>query len=110
PLATGSGITLNGAANLTYNSATTSVTVNGTLTSLSNWSLTVGNASGASWQPVTGLTVTPNFSGTVTDANGSIGFDLSSGTGSATWVSPDSNSMVSVHSLELSNQAPGRTA
>lgn len=109
-LATGSGITLNGAADLTYNGQTTEITVNGTLTSLSNWSLTVGNASGASWQPVTGLTITPNFSGSVADANGSISFDLSSGTGSATWVSPDQSSMVSVNSLELSNQAPGTSA
>jgi hypothetical protein len=109
-LATGSGITLNGAADLTYNGQTTEITVNGTLMSLSSWSLTVGNASGASWQPVTGLTITPNFSGSIADANGSISFDLSSGTGSATWVSPDQSSMVSVNSLELSNQAPGASA
>ncbi len=105
-LATGSGITLSGAADLTYNGQTTEITVTGTLTGASNWSLSVGNASGAAWQPVTGLTVTPNFTGSITDTAGSIGFDLKSGTDAATWISPDQNSTVSVNSLELSNQAP----
>lgn len=109
-LATGSGITLSGAADLTYNGQTTEITLNGTLTSLSSWSLTVGNATGAAWQPVTGLTVTPNFTGSIADTAGSIGFDLKSGTGTATWISPDHNSSVSVNSLELSNQAPASGA
>jgi hypothetical protein len=109
-LATGSGITLNGAADLTYNGQTTEITLTGTLTSLSSWSLTVSNASGAAWQPYTGLTVTPNFTGSIADTAGSIGFDLKSGTGSATWVSPDQASTVSVNSLEISNQAPASGA
>jgi ricin-type beta-trefoil lectin protein len=109
-LATGSGLTLNGVADLTYNGQTTEIAVNGTLTSISNWSLSVSNASGASWQPAAGLTITPNFSGSVSDANGSVSFDLGSGTGSATWVSPDQGSMVSVSNLEISNAAPGATA
>jgi hypothetical protein len=109
-LATGSGITLSGAVDLAYNGQTTEIDVNGTLTSLANWSLTVSNATGAAWQPVAGLTVTPNFTGSIADTAGSIGFDLKSGTGTATWVSPDQNSTVSVNSLELSNQAPASGA
>src|SRR5258708_30115025 len=95
---TGTGLPLSGARYFTYNSQTTEITLNGTLTSLSNWSLTAGNASGASWQPVTGLTVTPNFSGSIKDNAGSIGLYLSSGTRSPPSVSPDQTCTLSGHS------------
>jgi hypothetical protein len=112
-LATGSGITLNSAVDLTEGGQTTEVAVTGTLTSLSNWSLAVSNASGASWQPVAGLTVTPDFTGSVSDTGGTVGFDLKAGGTSAspiTWISPDGSSSLSVGGLELSNQAPATGA
>jgi hypothetical protein len=106
-MAIGSGIKLSGSADLNYNDETTTVTVNGMLADASNWSLAVSNANGPVWQPVTGLSVTPNFTGSIADNNGSVRFDLSAGPAAATWVSPDGNSKVSVDSLEFSNQAPG---
>src|SRR5262249_23651062 len=77
-LATGSGLTIGGTALVGPGDAAYSVTLNGTLTDLKNWSLSVSTTPGQSWQPVTGLTLYPNLNATITDANGTIGFDLSS--------------------------------
>jgi hypothetical protein len=111
-LATGTGLAVNGTANIAAGSNSATIGVSGTLTDLSNWSLTVSDAHAPVWQPATGLSVTPDFSGTISDTAGSVGFDLASASSGpfAQWVSPDSNSTVSVCGFELSNQAPsGKT-
>ncbi|MGD0559501.1 MAG: RICIN domain-containing protein, partial [Streptosporangiaceae bacterium] len=112
-LATGSGLSLSGTADINSGSDSVQVTVDGTLSSLTDWTLTVSDDTGASqWSPATGLSVTPDFSGSITDTAGAIGFDLASaGSGpAATWVSSDTNINVSVNHLEVSNQAPSSTA
>jgi hypothetical protein len=110
-LATGTGLSLSGTAELTAGSSTTQINVNGTLTDLKNWSLTVSDANAPPWQPAAGLTVTPDFSGTISDIAGTVGFALASaGSGPvAQWVSPDSSSTVSICGFELSNQSPSGT-
>jgi hypothetical protein len=110
-LASGTGLSLSGTADISAGSNATQVTVGGTLTDLKDWSLTVGDANAPLWQPAAGLTVTPDFSGTVSDTAGTVGFDLASaGSGPvATWVSPDSSSTVSVCGFDLSNQSPSGT-
>ena len=120
-LASGSGATLTGTANITPNpsapsplpgSSAATVAVTGNITDLSNWSLQVSDANAPVWQPTAGLTVTPDFSGSIADAAGKVSFDLASATSGpvATWISPDGASSVSVTSLEVSNQAPGSSA
>ncbi len=111
-LATGTGLALSGTADINTGSSSTQVTVNGTLTGLKDWSLTVGDASAPAWQPAAGLTVTPDFTGTISDSAGTVGFSLASaGSGPvAQWVSPDSSSTVSICGFELSNQSPSGTA
>jgi hypothetical protein len=110
-LATGTGLSLSGTADINAGSNTTQVTVNGTLTDLKDWSLAVSDAGAPVWQPAAGLTVTPDFSGTISDTAGTVGFNLASaGSGPvAQWVSPDSSSTVSVCGFELSNQSPAGT-
>jgi hypothetical protein len=110
-LASGTGLSLSGTADINAGSNSTQVTVGGTLTDLTDWSLTVGDANAPLWQPAAGLTVTPDFSGTISDTAGTVGFDLASaGSGPvATWVSPDSSSTVSVCGFDLSNQSPSGT-
>ncbi|MGH3171445.1 MAG: hypothetical protein ACRDN0_36990, partial [Trebonia sp.] len=110
-LASGSGVTLTGTADINSGSTSATVAVNGTLTDLSDWSLQVSDANAQVWQPVSGLTITPDFTGSITDTAGTVGFDLAAtGSSVATWVSPDGASSVSVTSLEVSNQAPSSTS
>jgi hypothetical protein len=117
-LAAGSGLTISGTAqiNAGTSSSPSSATVNvsGTLTDLSDWSLTVSDAYAGTWTPASGLTVTnPDFTGSISDTAGTVGFDLSVSGASgpaATWVSPDQSSSVTVTGLEVSNEAPSSTA
>jgi hypothetical protein len=125
-LATGSGLTVDGTADINANPAAVNVGgtsavihVNGTVTDPGDWSFTVSDDTGASdWQPTTGLSITPDFTGTISASGGTVGFDLawSPGAGSvASWVSPDQSSTVSVASLEVAlgkapGQAPSSTA
>jgi hypothetical protein len=110
-LATGSGVSVNGTADINSGSSSAQITVDGTLTDLSDWSLEVSDADAPLWEPTSGLSVTPDFSGSISDKAGTIGFDLASaGSGpAATWTSPDGNAIVSVTGIEVSNQAPSAT-
>jgi hypothetical protein len=111
-LGTGSGLTISGTADFTAGDNATSVLVKGTLTDLSNWSLNVTTDPNAdSWTPATGLSITPDFTGSITDKAGTVGFDVvSQEPNVATWISPDGSSMVTVNSIEVSNQAPASGA
>lgn len=53
-----------------------SLSVTGTLTSLSTWSVAVHAAAAHSWSPVPGVTFSPAFAGSVTDASGEVSFAL----------------------------------
>jgi hypothetical protein len=122
-LASGSGVSLTGSATINpdYSGSSSpsspdsavTVAITGDITDLSNWSLQLSDAGAQPWQPVTGLTVTPDFSGSITDTAGQVGFDLAltaAGPGSDTWISQDGAIDVSITSLEFSNQAPGSSA
>lgn len=106
-IATGGGLTVHGTALLGSGENAFTLTVDGSVTDLRNWSLSVTNPAGESWQPVPSLTLYPNFTATLTDRAGTIGFDLNS-TGTATW-SPASGATMSVTAFEVSNQAPAAT-
>lgn len=104
-LATGFEVTINGGADITTASGSSlGVAITGTLSSFSNWSLSVSDASAQAWQPAANLTVIPDFTGSIADNAGMVSFELAS-TGStvATWHSPDDTSTVNVTSLEVSN-------
>jgi len=118
-LASGSGVSLTGSAVINPDPTdsspppTVTVAVTGTITDLSDWSLQVSDANASVWQPMPGLDVTPDFSGSIADAAGQVSFDLdlvpaSSGQTNS-WTSQDGAS-VSITSLEVSNQAPGSGA
>lgn len=117
-LATGTGLTVQGTADITAGGSTATgnttatVNVNGTLTDPSDWSLTVSDAYAPTWNPAAGLSIAPDFAGSISDTAGTFGFDLTtSGQGPAgTWISPDGNSTVSLGGLEVSNQAPSGSA
>ena len=110
-LATGTGVTVKGTADITDGSGSAEIGIAGTLTDLSDWSLAVSDTGAAPWQPAAGLSITPDFTGSISDTAGAVGFDLTSaGPSPATWMSPDGESTVSVTSLEVSNQAPSSAA
>jgi hypothetical protein len=116
-LATGSGLSISGTAGIstgTQGAAPLEVDVTGTFSGPQDWNLTVSNSNAPAWQPGDGLSVTPDFTGSVTDASGTIGFDLqSAGAGPvAQWSSGGSSpaASVAVSSVEVSNQAPPASA
>lgn len=114
-LSSGSGLTISGTADFAVGTNSTSVLINGTLTDLSDWSLNVTtDPNASSWTPATGLSITPDFTGSITDTSGTVGFDVTSqapsGQSVATWTSPDGASMVTVSTIEVSNQAPSSAA
>jgi hypothetical protein len=90
--------------------STLSASVSGSISSLSAWSLTVSGTSSSSWQPVTGLTVQPSFSGTVSDSGGSVSFTITAGSAGSstplvTW-SPGAQASFSLDDLTVSSVAP----
>ncbi len=59
------------------------LTLSGSLTSLSNWTLSVKASAAHSWTPITGVTLSPTFTGTLADSNGKVTYVLgASGIGS----------------------------
>jgi hypothetical protein len=86
----------------------TGLTINGTLTSMSDWSLTV--TSGAlSWTPAPQFTVTAQLSGTVSRKNGVITYDLSATNpngGDLVSFTPVSGFTIGVKQIRLGNATP----
>ncbi len=109
-LATGSGLAVSGTAAVGSSSTSFQVQVTGILTDLKNWSLAVSETAAQAWQPLSTLTIQPDFTGSITDQAGTVGFDLTAasvtGTSVLNW-SPGSGATFSVSSLQVSNQAPG---
>ena len=99
------GLAVNGSIDLGSDPAKFTVAFTGSISDLQNWSLSVTDAGNApSFTPVDGLTITPNFTGTLSDTNGTIGFDVS-GDDLTSW-SPTDAVQVAVNHIEVSNQAP----
>jgi hypothetical protein len=108
-LATGTsgdnGLSVDGTVELGSGATALPVTVKGTLSGLSDWSLTVSDASAPMWQPAPDLKVTPNFSGEIKDTAGKVTFDLSTTAPLVQWM-PTANTTVVVKNLEVSNETP----
>ena len=109
-LATGTGLTLtSAAAQIGPGADSFAVMANGSLTDLSNWSISVSDTA-TTWSPVPSLQVTPNFSGTVTDTAGSVAFDLTTTANPAVNWTPGTGATVTLTSLQVSNMAPPSSA
>lgn len=88
----------------------TGLTIDGTLTSMSDWSLTV--TSGVlSWTPAPQFTVTAQLSGTVSRKNGAITYDLSASNPNGDLVSftPVTGFTIGVNQIRLGNATPPPT-
>ncbi len=85
-----------------------SLSVTGSLQKVSTWSLTVKAAARQSWTPIPGVNLSPAFTGTVSDAAGSVTFSLTaSGTGGSPLVTLSAGpAKLSVDSAGLGNAAP----
>ena len=106
-LDSGSGLSVNGTVDLGSGATVVPVSVAGTLAGISDWSLTVSDPNASPWQPEPGLTVTPDFTGTLKDTDGGITFDLSTDN-TVAW-QPAPNVELDVTNLEVSNEAPPST-
>jgi hypothetical protein len=113
-LAKSSPFTVSGTADIGPAGDSFGVHVDGSLSTLRTWSLTVSDASEQVWQPLPSLSLAPDFSGTVTDNSGTVRFSLTAGqAGQAgspllAW-QPDAAShglTVALTALRVSNAAP----
>ena len=102
------GVTVNGSADLGTDPAKFTVAFAGSIRDLKNWSVSISDAAGSpTFQPTAGLTVSPNFSGTISDSDGTIGFDAS-GDDLTSWQAGVAVT-VAVKHIEVSNLAPSAT-
>jgi hypothetical protein len=107
-VSTEDGLQVNGTVIVGSGNTQFEIAIKGSITNLKNWSLSVSDAAGApSFTPIDGLTLTPNFTGSLSDADGTIGFDVS-GDNVVSW-SPGGNVTVALTHIEVSNQAPPKT-
>ena len=85
-----------------------SLSVTGSLQKIKTWSLTVKAAATKAWTPFPGVTLSPSFSGTVTDAAGSVTFSLaaSGANGSPLLTLSPGPVTLAVNSVGLGNAAP----
>ena len=99
-----SGLTVGGTMSV---AGLTSLSLSGTLTSLQKWSLTAALAAASPWTPVPGVTIDAVVSGTITDNNGPVTFDLAaSGHQGAPLFTLSLGVDLSVNSVSLGNAAP----
>ena len=103
-LASGKGLSVSGTLDLGTGATVVPVQVAGTLKGLSSWSLQVSDPGASAWQPEPGLTITPDFHGTLKDSAGKITFDLTSAN-TASWA-PAANTALNLTSIEISNDKP----
>ncbi len=85
-----------------------SLTVSGTLQSLRTWAVTVTAAAAHSWSPAPGVTISPSFTGTVTDAAGTVTFSLtaSGSAGTPLFTLSPPGVTLSITSVGLGNAPP----
>ncbi len=103
-LSTADGLAIAGTAVVGRGASAFTIDVTGTLKDVRNWSLTVSDDTNApTFTPVTGLTITPNVTGTITDTAGAITFDVSASE-PLSWNAGDSVTLALNH-VEISNGA-----
>lgn len=78
----------------------------GSIEDRANWSLALASSGGPAWEPLGGLSIRPDFSGSVTSRDGVVDWSATAGgSGLATW-SPATGATFSIDSVALGN-APG---
>ena len=85
------------------------LSVTGSLQKIRTWSLTVKAAAAKPWTPFPGVTLSPSFSGTVTDAAGSVTFSLTASGANGSpllTLSPTGPVTLTVSSVGLGNATP----
>ncbi|MGH9172243.1 MAG: kelch repeat-containing protein, partial [Acidimicrobiales bacterium] len=81
------------------------IAIDGSLQSFKSWSLSLSVATTSSWTPVPGVTIGGTLTGSITDANGAISFDVTAA-GSPLLSFTVSGVTVSVSSVEFGNGTP----
>ncbi len=85
-LATDTGLSVTGSAVIGSGQAAFTVTVKGQISGAKNWSLTVDDTTNTpTFSPVDGLTINPSFTGSITDTDGTVTFDVA-GDNTASWM------------------------
>jgi Ricin-type beta-trefoil lectin domain-like len=102
-LATGTGLSVNGAVQIGTGESALTLNISGVLTSLNNWTLTVSST--GYWEPLPSLSVYPDFSGELTGTADAVSFDLTTSQ-TVTWT-PGTGATVTLSTLELSDETPG---
>src|SRR6478736_6063574 len=102
-LATDTGLSISGTAVLGSGSTAFTVSVSGTVKDGKNWSLSVNNTTDTpEFSPVDGLTISPAFTGSITDTDGKITFDVA-GEDTGSWTT--GGATLSLTHVEVSNAA-----
>ena len=102
-LSTDTGLSVTGTAVLGSGSAAFTVDVSGAISDSKNWSLTVADTTDTpTFSPIDGLTINPAFSGSISDAAGTVTFDVA-GSDTGSWAV--GGATVSLHHIEVSNGA-----
>lgn len=103
-LATDTGLSVTGTAVLGSGATAFTVTVSGAIKDGKNWSLTVDDKTDTpQFSPVDGLTISPAFTGSITDANGTVTFDVA-GDDTGSWQAGPAT--LSLTHVEVSDAAP----
>lgn len=103
-----SGISVSGTASI---DGLGSLSVTGSLSSLRTWSVTVAASQAQSWQPAPGVVIDAEFTGTLQDTHGVVGFSLSAaGANSGNLFTLSAGGVtVAVDSAQLGNLTPPAT-
>ncbi len=108
-LASDTGLTVSGTLEIGTGNSAFDLVLNGSVKDLKNWSLSLSDPNAPMWQPVPSLTLSPTFTGSITDTDGKIRFDLSTsnvnGTAPLTW-DAGAGASLSVSHLEVSDNTP----
>ena len=107
-LSTSDGLALSGTVIIGSGDAAVAVDITGTLKGAKDFSLTVADTTAPpSFAPTAGLTLTPAFTGSITDTDGALSLDLSADD-VATWT-PTTDVTLAVKHIEVSNTTPAST-
>jgi hypothetical protein len=102
-LATDTGLSISGSAVLGSGATAFTVSVTGAIKDGKNWSLTVDNtADTPEFSPIDGLTISPRFTGSITDTNGTVTYDVA-GNDTGSWAT--GGATLSLSHVEVSNAA-----
>lgn len=97
------GFSVEGTAAIGVSGQTLELGFAGSLIDRSNWSLALTSTGGPAWEPIGGLSLRPDFSGSITSTDGAITWSVTAGDGAfATW-NPAPGATVVVDTVTLSS-------